>query len=239
MVFKFSFSFSKLLSTTLCIVGFLWTSCSNEDKDSAIVLDKSSIQVMAGAKDTVLILSGNNDCIVTTDNENVATAVIEGSNVIISTSEMGLACLTITDKSSRTLKINVDATGPRTGGWKEYFPIGVEYVFVEADNDIVMEQIKSQLIEEARNRIDAMYVFGNSAFSYQSRNSSLSQDGNYTVKDLILTLNYSGREEFYEIVGGVSIMQLKRNLTAYFKEQYPDAGISKIEECRLLKYITY
>lgn len=239
MVFKFSFRFSKILSTTLFIVGFLWTSCSKEDKDPAIVLDKSSIQVIAGAKDTLLILSGNNNCIVTTDNENVATAKIEESNVIISTSEMGVACLTIRDESSRTFKINVYATGPRAGGWKEYFPTGVEFVFVEVDNDIVKEQIKSQLIEEARNRIGAVYVFGKSEFSYQSRNSSLPQDGNYNVKNLILTLNYSGKEESYEIGGGVSSMQLKRNLTAYFKEQYPDAGITKIEECRLLKYFTY
>lgn len=66
------------------------------------------------------------------------------------------------------------------------------------------------------------------------------QDGNYTVKDLILTLIYSDREESYEIVEeGITNMQLKRNLTAYFKRQYPDAGITKIEECRRLKYFTY
>ena len=239
MTFKFSSRVSIILSATLCIVGFLWTSCSKDVKDLAIVLDKDSIEVLAGAKDTIHILSGNNDCVVTTDNENIAFAEIKENNIIISTSEMGVASLTITDKLKRTAEIKVYSTGPTAGGWKEYFQTGVEFVFVDADDDIVKEQIKSQLIEEAQKRIGAVYIFDITEFHYRAGNYSEGEDGSYTVKDLILTLKYADREEIYEISGGKTHIQLKQNVTAYFSEQYPNAGITKVEEYRRLAYFTY
>ncbi|MCI1780128.1 MAG: hypothetical protein LKI53_09275 [Bacteroidales bacterium] len=91
---------------------------------------------------------------------------------------------------------------------------------------------------DAEKRVDAMYFFGVSDFSYKTADVTEAEKGSYTVKDLILTLNYGGREEFYEIYGGFNRMILKRDLTRFYAGQYPDAGITKVEEYRRLMYIT-
>lgn len=229
-----------LSTITIGLIAFLMTSCSNEKNDTSIVLSKNLIELIAGAKDTVAILSVNSEYTVTTDNENVASAIIEGKNIIITTSEMGNATLTIKDEFNDSSKITVSATGPRIGGWREYFPIGIEFIFVESANEDISEQIKAELITNAEKRVNAKYNFGYPAgFSYQSQDGSVTENGSYTLKDLILKLSYGGRNESYEIVGGGNMMTLKQDLTAYYMRKYPNTEITKVEEYRRLTYITY
>ncbi|WP_160463533.1 hypothetical protein [Labilibaculum euxinus] len=225
---------------TIGLIAFLMTSCSSEKNDTSIVLSKNLIELIAGAKDTVAILSINGEYTVATDNENVASAIIEGKNIIITTSEMGKAILTIKDKFNDFSKITVSATGPRIGGWQEYFPIGIEFIFVESANKDISELIKTELVTNAEKRVDSKYNFSYpDGFSYQSQDGSATENGSYKVKDLILKLSYGGRNESYEIVGGGNMMTLKQDLTTYYMKQYPNAEITKVEEYRRLKYITY
>jgi len=230
----------RLLSTiTIGLIAFFMTSCSDEKDDTSIVLSKNSIELFAGAKDTVAILSDNSEYIVTIDNESVASAIIERKNIVITTSEMGNAILTIKDKLNNSSEINVTATGPRTGGWREYFPIDVEFFFVESENEDITEQIKSALMTKAENRNMAMYHFSNSDFSYKSKDGSVTEDGSYTVKDLILKLSYGDRNESYEILSSGNRMLLKQDITADYTKQYPNVEITKVVEYRRLQYITY
>ena len=232
----------KIIFSTITIglIAFLMTSCSSEKNDTSIVLSKNVIELIAGAKDTVAILSINSEYTVTTDNENVASAIIEGKNIIIATSEMGKAILTIKNKFNDSSKITVSATGPRIGGWQEYFPIGIEFIFVESANEDISEQIKAKLITDAKERVNSKYNFGYpDGFSYKSQDESVTENGSYTVKDLILKLSYGSRNDLYEIVGGGNMMILKQDLTAYYRKQYPNTEITKVEEYRRLKYITY
>ncbi len=225
--------------TTIGLIVFFLASCSDEKNDTSIVLSENSIKLIAGARDTISIVSGNNEYFVTTDNNAVATATIEGKNIIIQTSEMGNAILTVNDQLNNTSEINVSAEGPKLGGWIEEFPVGVEFIYVESVNDEITEQIKSELWTEAEKRSRAMYNFGVSDFSYRSEDGSVTENGSYFVKDLILTLSYDDKNESYEIDGGLNRMILTRDLTAYYIEQYPNTEIIKVEEYRRLVYITY
>lgn len=131
------------------LIALFFTSCSEENDDSSIVLSKNSLELIAGDRDTITILSGDSKCMVTTDNQTVASASIEGNNIIITTSKMGNAIITVDNERNNYSIIKVSATGPRIGGWQEYFPIGVEFIFVETENEDVTKQIKSELMTEA------------------------------------------------------------------------------------------
>ncbi len=226
--------------TAIGLIAVVMTSCSRESNDTSVVLSKNLIELIAGDRDTVAILSVNSEYNVTTDNENVASAIIEGENIIITTSEMGNATLTIKNKFNDFSKITVSATGPRIGGWREYFPIWSEFIFVEAANNDISELIKAELITDAEKRVNSNYIFGYpDGFSYQSQDGSITENGSYKVKDLILKLSYGGKDESYEIVGGGNMILLKQNLTAYYMDKYPNTEIIKVEEYRRLKYFTY
>jgi hypothetical protein len=225
--------------TAIGLIAVVMTSCSRESNDTSVVLSKNLIELIAGDRDTVAILSVNSEYNVTTDNENVASAIIEGENIIITTSEMGNATLTIKNKFNDFSKITVSATGPRIGGWREYFPIWSEFIFVEAANNDISELIKAELITDAEKRVNSNYIFGYpDGFSYQSQDGSITENGSYKVKDLILKLSYGGKDESYEIVGGGNMILLKQNLT-YYMDKYPNTEIIKVEEYRRLKYFTY
>jgi uncharacterized protein YlzI (FlbEa/FlbD family) len=231
-----------LLKVIFGLITLFVISCSKKKDDTTIVLNRDSIELIAGAKDTVSILSDSHEYVVTTDNENVASATIDGENIIIKTSEMGNAILTVKDQLNNTSEINVSAVGPRYGGWIEEFPVGVEFTFVESGNEEITEQIKSELLTQAEKRgYRPMYNFHYpDDFSYHSGDGSVTEKGSYSVKDLILTISYDNKKEFYDIISCYpSFMLLKQDLTTEYVEQYPDAGITKVEEYRRLAYITY
>ena len=230
-----------LLKVTFGLFTFFIIACSDETENPAIDLNQNSIELIAGAKDTISILSDGYEFDVTTNDEDVATATIEGKNIIIKTSEMGNAILTVKDQLNNTSEINVSSVGPRQGGWIEDFPVGIEFIFVESGNDEITQQIKTGLLTLAEKRgYKPMYSFGFPDFSYQSGDGSVTEKGIYSVKDLVLTINYDNKTELYEILGcSPSYMVLKQDLTTDYVEQYPDAGITKVEEYRRLAYITY
>ncbi len=232
-----------LLKITFGLITLFAISCSDETKDISINFNKNSIELIAGTKDTISILSGGYEYVVTTDNEDIATATIEGKNIIIRTSEMGNAILSVKDQLNNTSEIKVSSVGPRQGGWIEDFPIGVEFIFVESGKDEITEQIKSELLKRAEKRgYHPSYNFlYPDNFSYHSADNSTVTNGKYFVKDLILTINYDdNKKEVYKILAcSPNSMLLKQNLTANYVKQYPDAGVTSVEEYRRLAYITY
>ncbi len=99
----------KLLLFALALsIGFI--SCDKEESVKNLELEKSSIQLVAGAEATVEITDGNGGYKVTSRQQAIATAEVNGSTITIKALKMGKATIDVKDRENKKANLKVTVT---------------------------------------------------------------------------------------------------------------------------------
>lgn len=213
---------------TALFVGF--TSCSDDDDDIVVKVEKSIVNLEVGEKAVVKITEGNGGYTAVPTKEEIATAEVKDSEVIISGLQLGSTSITVTDKEGKTAIITVNVVNI-VGDWK--FKEDISAMEVKA-NEETTNAIKEALINNELKSLtlndDKTYVL-----SIEAEDETVSEiNGTYTYVDKILTLA-SGEGEEIETrtflvteITKESTLKLKEDRTEFFQAEYPEGEVTEV-----------
>lgn len=232
---------SRLQSSLLMflVILFAGSSCK-KDTLATVDVDKNEITVFAGITDTVNIRSVAEEWQLRSDNSEIATATIENNKLIIYTHKHGVTQIHLSS-AKQSIKIKVTAN-PLSGGW--HLTRDSTAPIIVAQDAEVAAAIRQELLHDEANRIRTSYIFSSGGVcevvttDILSHNSEQVQ-GSFTLQHATLTVTYSGLSNIYTLATPPHLRLLKQDLTSYYQQKYPGAGISQVTALYRLQYFTY
>ncbi|MGN6492572.1 MAG: hypothetical protein ACTHLE_11295 [Agriterribacter sp.] len=218
----------------------LW-SCK-KDGLPAVEVSKTKVEVFAGIADTVSILSAGNNWQVSSDDEAIATVNIAGNKVVVITHKSGKTILHLWN-DERRVRIEVIAN-PLIGGWHIMLNPNTVPLIV-ADDAAVAAAIEEELLHDENNRIRRSYVFDNDGKCHIQAVSMVNHDereefeGSFSLQNSVLTVSYNNFDHVYTLQNPPAIRLLKQDLTSYYQQKFPDAGVKNVSIVLVLQYFTY
>lgn len=220
---------SKFLLTLLMATLFVgFTSCSDDDDEITLKLEKSVVDLQVGEKAIVKITEGNGDYRIAPTEDLIATVEIIDSEIIISGLSVGSKTITISDKENKTATLTINVVGI-TGTWQ----MNEEKYSVEVDaNEDVAEEIKTSLIS---NNFKTLELNVDKTFKMTTEGEEGEEDivtGTYNYVDKILTLAITEGETPETIVMNVieatkTSLKLNYDQTEDYQAKYPEGEVTK------------
>jgi len=240
-----------LLLLSILTISFL--SCSDDDDEiRPLNLNTNDITIYSQDAGTVSILKGNGGYKAVSSDESIATATVSTENVIsIQGKKTGKVTITVTDKESKTAKIEVTLKEDNY----RYKVIKTELFSITGDVD---EEIQEAIREEAEEdisqfyftEVDGFYQFlRNKTYNgildvYQPNTTEPVYTGTFMAGSDVMKMIADEKEYVYNGIkdesseeksveaakpfGFYDKMILIFNRTEYFKEKYPEAGIQGV-----------
>lgn len=228
----------KSFHNFLVVLIIVLASCDENDSNS-IVIEEKSVTVWIGHETSVAIHSNASTLSVKSDNEKIATAMIKNDSVFIyAHDDYGATTLRITDGSNNEAEIQVHVQTIH-GSWKETETDKYKCeAVVDAEDKEVEALLSQELWEYAAKRLNTIYGFGINDLEIITPNRDR-YSGSYQFGNQILTLNYDNSVESYKAtLLGLRFILLTQDFTDLYKNQYPEAGISKAIVNRYITYIS-
>lgn len=100
----------KYIFNLLLIAGFalVLASCSDDEEVAKdLTLDKTTVELKAGATATVAIANGNGDYTLTNSSAETATAELDGTTITITGKKAGETTLTVKDKAGKSTAVKI------------------------------------------------------------------------------------------------------------------------------------
>jgi len=219
-----------ILVAAFAFIGF--SSCSDDDDDiSDIKLEKNEIQVEEKATTTVKITAGNGTYTVESANEEVAKATVKDKEITISGIAIGSTTITVKDKENKTATIKVDVISI-AGEWK-YAEAKIE---VEGTDEDVVAEIK-EAFDGASWKTVSLKADNKYEIKIGEGENAVTETGTYTYTEQVLTLTQTVEEGEEAEVKAIKVTEITKTTlkgecdrTTELKEEYPDAGITKVLE---------
>ena len=237
----------KLIPTLLAIA--LLAICSScDENESVMTINESKLVMASGANRSILIEGGHPEYSVVSRSENIVTASIINDILIINALQPGETILTLFDAESSivvipitvhpysnqtileidSLYISTIITDPTIKQIIEnelndgfLFPVGTRYVLgfkAEEPGDLLIYPNANQVIEgtfnveKADERLNYIFTYENKTITYQ-------------IDMVNMTTAVSSVE--------IAWISLTEDLTEYYKQVYPDAGVEKVLRMQL------
>jgi hypothetical protein len=216
-------------------------SCDNDDPINSIIIEKNNITVWVGKVDSIAVFSTNDLLSIKSDNEQIASAYFKNNYIVINAHDKsGKTILRLKDRSDREATIEVYVQ-TLFGAWREIEISRYKCeVIIDAEDKIIRESLKQSLWESAARRLRTTYGF----YANTTKVEIITRDGEriegeYQFSSEKLVLSYDKKTEIYEVsLLGLRFIQITQNLTEYYREQYPNAGIKNLLVNRYLQFIS-
>lgn len=231
----------RLFGIQLILATTILYGCKKEGLPAAEV-SKTKVEVFAGIIDTVGILSAGENWQVSSDNEDIATVKTSNDKIVITTHQAGKTNVHLWNDEKR-VRIEVIAN-LLSGGWY-IMPDPDTAPLIETDDEATAAMIEEELLHDENNHIRRGYVFsGNGqcnifAVSMVNHEESQEFEGSYLLQHSVLTVSYNNFDHVYTLANPPNIRLLQQDLTSYYQQKFPNAGIKKVHLLLRMQYFTY
>lgn len=215
--------------------------CSNDPEVTppTIPLGSTDVKIWAG-KDTSISINDTAVSAITLNSSNtdVATIKLEGRKIQIHAVKEGVTTVLLNAPGNRQGALTVRIIGIGGGtGWRrvdrnDKFPLVIS---VQAADAAFAEKLKTQLTDEILGKVTdgpaALIFTGTDSGTFvEGRGSKMIREGNYTFRNLTLTLNPGATQELYTLVPqNLTTFKMVRDRTEEFKAANPDKGIELVK----------
>lgn len=215
-------------------------SCKKEPV-STVEVSKKKVSIFAGIVDTVTILSGGSNWSANVRNPAVASVAIHQDKLIVTSYNAGKTIIYLSNERQR-LDIELEVN-TLSGGWYIRRNSNAEPV-IEADDPEVEAEIAEELFYEEVNRVRRAYFFSNNGVcNVQTVNMTNEEreqfEGSFLLQNSVLTVSYNNFDHIYTLENPPQIGLLKQDLTSYYQQKFPAAGVKKVYVFMALQYFTY